>query len=495
MSTVKTTSGTNGLLQSEPLLFERSVEGRTGWRPATSGVPLADDLPEDLLRQAPMRLPELSEPEVVRHYTRLSQWNYSIDTGLYPLGSCTMKYNPRVAEDLAALDGFAQLHPWQPVETLQGALHVMAFVEDSLKALTGLHAVTLQPAAGAHGELLGLLLIRACQESRGDPRSKILVPASAHGTNPASASMAGYQAVEVPAGPDGILEVDTVARLMDDQVAGLMVTHPNTLGLYERNLSSICKVVHEAGGLVYGDGANLNALMGIVRPGDLGMDVMHFNLHKTFSTPHGGGGPGAGPVAVTQELEPFLPVPVIHRGDPLTLEWDRPNSVGRVRSFYGNFGVVLRAASYIMEMGAQGLTHASRMAILNANYLRVRLSKAFEVAFPQPCMHEVILTDRLQRAHGVQTIDIAKRLMDYGFHPPTVYFPLVVPHAMMIEPTETESLDELDAFADALIQVAREAGQQPDTLKSAPSRPSLGRLDEVGAARFPDLRYDFDSTQ
>ena len=492
MTANRTTQGAAaGLLQQEGLLFERSVPGRRGYRLPVPDVPPADDLDEASLRAAPLRLPELSEPDVVRHYTRLSQWNYSIDAGFYPLGSCTMKYNPRINEDMAALPGFQDLHPLQPISSVQGALRMMVELEDALAELTGLDAVTLQPSAGAHGEFTGLLIIRAWHEKQGNARSKILIPQSAHGTNPASATLCGYTSVEVPAGADGRIEPATVARLMDDETAGLMVTHPNTVGLYETHLREVCEIVHQRGGLVYGDGANMNALMGIARPGDLGIDVMHLNLHKTFSTPHGGGGPGAGPVAVRASLIPFLPAPVVSRGATLGLDWDRPESIGKVRSFYGNHAVMVRAFSYIREMGAEGLSWASRLALLNANYLRVKLSDAFPPAFDEACMHEVILTDRKQRQHGVVTMDIAKRLIDLGFHPPTVYFPLVVPHAIMVEPTETESLYELDAFVDAMHQIAVEAEEDPALLRDAPHGSFRRRLDEVKAARVKDLRYVF----
>ncbi len=498
MKRPSTTRGISGLVQDEPLIFERSVAGRRGFRLPPSELPPADDLDPALLRERPPRLPQVSEPEVVRHHTRLSQWNYSIDAGFYPLGSCTMKYNPRVNEDLAALPGFTDVHPQQPTDALQGALRLMAGLEDALAELCGLDAVTLQPAAGAHGEFTGLLCIRAALEARGDARSKILIPESAHGTNPASAVICGYRTVTVPAGPDGLLLPEDIESRMDDQVAGLMVTHPNTVGLYESHLPRICDIVHRGGGLIYGDGANMNALMGVARPGDVGIDVLHLNLHKTFSTPHGGGGPGSGPVAVRAELEPFLPRPVIRRPfsaqpptHPLELDWDRPQSVGKVRSFFGNFGVLVRAYAYIAELGGDGLSLASRMALLNANYLRVRLGRSYQVAFDRPCMHEVILTDRLQRAAGVQTMDIAKRLIDYGYHPPTVYFPLVVPHAIMVEPTETESLDELDAFVAAMEAIAQEAQEDPELLHQAPQRAVRRRLDEVRAVKKPQLRYEF----
>jgi glycine dehydrogenase subunit 2 len=481
--------GTTGLIQTEPVIFERSVFGRRGYQLPPLDVPPADDLDSLALREHAPVLPELSEPDVLRHFHRLSQRNYSIDAGFYPLGSCTMKHNPRINEDVAALPGFALLHPHQPERTLQGVLRLLVELEDALAEITGMHAVTLQPAAGAHGEFTGLLLIRACLTARGNPRSKMLIPASAHGTNPASAALCGYKTVEVPAGPDGIMLPETVAALMDEETAGIMVTHPNTVGLYERNLRQICEIVHAKGGLVYGDGANLNALMGIVRPGDVGVDVMHINLHKTFSTPHGGGGPGAGPVAVRKELEPFLPVPVIRRGEKIAFDWARPHSIGKVRSFFGQVGILIRALTYIRELGGDGLSWATRMAVLNANYMRVRLSGSFDVAFDRPCMHEVILTDAKQRPFGVETMDIAKRLMDHGFHPPTVYFPLVVTHAIMIEPTENESLDEMESFISAMEAIASEAATDPQVLKDAPHLSFRRRLDEVRAAREPQLRY------
>lgn len=481
-----------GLVHEERLLFERSVSGRRGYKLPSLDVPEISSITGVKARSSDPRLPELSEPDVIRHYTRLSQWNYSIDAGFYPLGSCTMKFNPRVNEDTASLAGFANLHPQQTGSTIQGALEAMALLENILAEITGLSAVTLQPAAGAHGEFTGVLCIRAALEAKGEHRTKILVPESAHGTNPASASVCGFTTVEVPAGPDGIMHVEQVRELMDETVAGLMVTHPNTLGLYEANLKEICQVVHEKGGYVYGDGANLNALMGIVKPGEIGIDVMHLNLHKTFSTPHGGGGPGAGPVAVTCELAPFLPRPVIKRENG-RFEWlfDAPQSLGKIRAFYGNFGVLIRALTYVLELGGEGLAKASRLAILNANYLRVNLGKTWHVAFDKPSMHEVILTDQHIRENGVVTMDVAKRLIDYGFHPPTVYFPLVVPHAIMIEPTETESLDELDAFIAAMEAISQEAREQPEVLHNAPTRPFRRRLDEVLAAKKPVLKYDF----
>jgi glycine dehydrogenase subunit 2 len=492
MTRAFTPSGTTGLAHEEPVIFERSVPGRRGWIQPSSDIPAADDLEGVPLRQQAPRLPELTEPDVVRHYHRLSQWNYSIDAGFYPLGSCTMKYNPRVNEDVAAMAGFTQLHPQQPAFTLQGALRLMVELEDALAEICGLDAVTLQPAAGAHGEYTGLACIRAAQVARGDARTKILVPESAHGTNPATAVICGYKTVTLPAGPDGLLHPETVAEAMDDQVAGLMITHPNTIGLYERHLPEVCRIVHEGGGFVYGDGANLNALMGVARPGDVGIDVMHINLHKTFSTPHGGGGPGAGPVAVRAELEPFLPRPVIRRGEQLSFDMARPLSIGKVRSFFGNFGVLVRAWTYIREIGGVGLEQATRLAVLNANYLRARLSEAYPVAFDTPCMHEVVLTDRALKEHGVVTMDVAKRLIDKGFHPPTVYFPLVVPHAIMVEPTETESLQELDSFVTAMMEIAAEAAENPALLTGAPHNPVRRRLDEVAAAKKPRLRYDFE---
>jgi glycine dehydrogenase subunit 2 len=483
---------TTAMLVREPPIFALGSPGRTG----ASLPPL--DVPEKLpkvpaaqLRATPPGLPEVSEVEVTRHFTRLSRWNYAVDVGMYPLGSCTMKYNPKINERTARLHGFAKLHPYQPEATVQGALALMWELEQALCEISGFARVTLQPAAGAHGELCGLMMMRAYHLDRGKDRRTVLIPDTAHGTNPASCTLSGLKTMPVKVGPDGVLEVDAVKALCNDDLAGIMVTNPNTLGLFERNLGAIAEVVHGAGGLVYMDGANLNALMGKFRPGDAGVDVMHFNLHKTFSTPHGGGGPGAGPVGVAPALVPFLPVPVVERaGEGYRLDSDRPKSIGRLRSFYGNFGMLVRAYTYIREMGGPGLTRATEMAVLNANYLRARLEAAFPVAFPGPCMHEVVLSDKqLKKETGVQTMDVAKRLMDFGFHPPTVYFPLNVPGAIMIEPTETEPPEELDRFADAMLAIAAEARREPEALHEAPRNTMVRRLDETRAARTPRLRW------
>ncbi len=493
MTAKNSTPGTRGLVFREPLLRDLSTEGRRGLDLPPLEVDEVDPgevLPEWALRRAPAELPEVSEPEVVRHFTRLSQWNYSIDTGMYPLGSCTMKYNPRVNEAMARLPGFADLHPRTPDRLAQGALELMYELERFLAEISGLDRVTLQPAAGAHGELCGVLMMRAWHlRTHGRPRTKVIVPESAHGTNPASCAIAGYRVVPVKNGPDGIVEPAQVAELMDDEVAGFMVTCPNTLGLFERHIGEIAEIVHEAGGLVYMDGANLNAILGEARPGDFGVDVMHINLHKTFSTPHGGGGPGSGPVAVREDLAPFLPVPVVvQEGDRYRLEYDRPDSIGKMRSFYGNFGVLVRAHAYIRSLGAEGLKRVAEIAVLNANYLKERLKEHFHLPFDQPCMHELVLTDKHQQSFGVKTLDIAKRLIDLGFHPPTVYFPLVVSGALMIEPTESESKETLDQFVDAMVQIAEECRAEPERLKEAPRRPVRQRLDETRAARNLVLR-------
>ncbi|MDE3075110.1 MAG: aminomethyl-transferring glycine dehydrogenase subunit GcvPB [Chloroflexota bacterium] len=483
-----------------PLIFELGERGRRASSLPAPDVPeraVEELLPAKYRRTAPAGLPEVSEVELVRHYVRLSQQNYAVDTGFYPLGSCTMKYNPKVNEAIAVLPGFAQLHPYQSEETVQGALELLYRLCTCLRAISGMDAVTLQPAAGAHGELTGIRLVRAYHESRRDgARSKIIVPDSSHGTNPATASMCGYKTATVPSNADGQVDVRALRAMAGPDLAALMLTNPNTLGLFEEQIAEIADVVHGAGGLMYMDGANMNALLGMVRPGDIGFDVMHFNLHKTFSTPHGGGGPGAGPVACKALLEPFLPVPVIAAdlspegaGAHYRLDWDRPRSIGKVRSFYGNFGILVRAYAYIRGQGGDGLRANTEDAVLNANYLRARLKEAYELPFKRPCMHELVLSGRRQKAQGVRTLDIAKRLMDYGFHPPTIYFPLTVEEALMIEPTETESRQTLDAFADAMLAIAQEAEDRPDVVTSAPSSTELGRLDETLAARHANLRW------
>ncbi|MCS6914548.1 MAG: aminomethyl-transferring glycine dehydrogenase subunit GcvPB [Myxococcales bacterium] len=487
---------TRHLLHAQPPIFEQGAPGRSGASLPPLDVPEADPhaLFGDLCRVEPPGLPEVSEVEVTRHYTRLSRWNYAIDLGLYPLGSCTMKYNPKINERVARLPGFCGLHPAQPEATLAGALELMHRLEQALCEIAGFARVTLQPAAGAQGELCGLMMIRAYLQDQGRRPTRVLVPDSAHGTNPASCTLNQFQTVPLKTSADGLLHVDTVraaCRAWPDDIAAIMITNPSTLGLFEEEIADIADVVHEAGGLVYMDGANFNALLGKVRPGDTGVDCMHINLHKTFTTPHGGGGPGSGPVGVSSRLEPYLPIPTVERRDGrLVLDYDRPRSIGRLRSFFGNFGMFVRAYAYIREMGGEGLRRATEMAVLNAAYLRARLEGVYPVAYDRPCMHEVILSDKqLRRETGVQTLDIAKRLMDYGFHPPTVYFPLVVPGALMIEPTETETVETLDEFADALLSIAQEAREDPERVRSAPHQTALRRLDETRAARQPRLRW------
>ncbi|MGI5836567.1 MAG: aminomethyl-transferring glycine dehydrogenase subunit GcvPB [Chloroflexota bacterium] len=478
---------------TEPLLSEISRPGRVGHQLPASDVPKveADKLPAEMLRNG-LDLPEVSENEVVRHFVHLSHLNYGVDTGFYPLGSCTMKYNPKVSEDVARWAGFAALHPYQPEDTIQGALRLLYELQQALGEITGLRAVTLQPAAGAHGELTGMLMIHAYHESRGDrKRTKVLIPDSAHGTNPATAAMCGYATVPVKSDDRGNVDMQALRTLIDEETAALMLTMPNTLGLFDENMLEISEVVHQAGALLYGDGANLNALLGVAKPGDLGFDVMHVNLHKTFATPHGGGGPGAGVVVARDLLADFLPVPVVAMTSEgkYTFKYDLPNSIGRVRSFYGNFGVLVRAYAYIRALGAEGLCKVGENAIISANYLRVRLQQAYEVPYPRTCMHEFVLSGRRQKALGVRTLDIAKRLIDYGIHPPTVYFPLIVEEALMIEPTETESKETLDAFAEAMLAIAREVEEQPELVTSAPTTTVIGRLDEAKAARQPKLRW------
>ncbi len=478
--------GTTGLILDEPLLWEKGKPGRTGF-----SLPRADvehsPIHESLIGPRP-DLPELSEVDVVRHYVRLSSWNFSVDHGMYPLGSCTMKYSPKINDKQASLPGFAGAHPMLPTELSQGALKIMVELEKYLAEITGMDAVPLQPAAGAQGELTGMLLIHAYHTSKGRKPKKIIVPDTAHGTNPASAALCGYQPIPVASGENGILPVESIAKVMDEDTAGIMITNPNTLGLFEENIKKIADIVHTKGGLVYGDGANMNAVMGIIDPREIGIDVLHLNLHKTFSTPHGGGGPGSGPVCVRKILEPFLPVPrILENNGTYSLSYDFPRSVGKLHAFYGNFGVMVRAYSYIRTMGADNLKKASQLAVLNANYIKESLKGVFHLPYDRPCMHECVFTDKYQVDHKIMTLDIAKRLMDYGFHPPTIYFPLVVHGAMMIEPTETESKDELDLFVGALRAIAGEIKEDPEVLRRAPLKPKVRRLDEVGAARKPLL--------
>jgi glycine dehydrogenase subunit 2 len=477
----------------EPLIFERGSAGRSGASLADADVPEVD--PRALFgaqfREEPAPLPEVSEPEAFRHFVRLSQQNFAIDLGMYPLGSCTMKYNPKVNEWAARLGGFARLHPYAPEAMLQGALELMHRLERGLAEVCGMDRVSLQPAAGAQGELAGLMMIRAHHAAQGRSPKKVLIPDTAHGTNPASCTLNGFEAVSFPGSESGTVSAASLAEFIDDDVAAVMITNPNTVGLFEGELPKIAQMVHAKGGLVYGDGANLNALMGRARPGDLGIDVMQFNLHKTFTTPHGGGGPGCGPVAFKALLSPYAPTPTVERREDGSyfLDYARPKSVGRVRTFYGNFGMMVRAYTYLREMGAEGLRQATELAVLNANYLRARLSEQWHVAYDRPCMHEVVISDKRLKASGVTTLDVAKRLLDYGFHPPTVYFPLVVKGAMLIEPTETETKQTLDEFVDALASIKREAEEDPNMVKGAPHLTRLRRLDETRAARKPVLRW------
>ncbi len=474
---------------AEPLICDLSVSGRPGVSLPAPDVPAAA-LPKGLVRQD-LPLPELSEIDVVRHFVRLSQLNHSIDTGFYPLGSCTMKYNPKVNEDACRLPGFAFAHPLQDPEAAQGNLAVMYSLQEWLKEIGGFAGISLQPAAGAHGELTGILIIRAYHRSRNDlRRTKILIPNSAHGTNPASTAMGGFEAVELPSDDRGNVDLNALRAACDDTVAGLMLTNPNTLGLFEEHVEQVVNQIHACGGLVYGDGANMNALLGIVRPGDLGIDVLHYNLHKTFSTPHGGGGPGSGPVGVCEQLVDFLPGPivdVIEAGDeeeaPLFGLVMPAKSIGRVKSFHGHFGVLVRAYAYIRMQGKQGMRAIADHAVLNANYLRTRLRDAYHVPYDRICMHEFVAEGRWADAPDIRALDVAKRLMDYGFHPPTNYFPLIVHEALMIEPTETESVQVLDAFAEAMLKIAGEAHTNPDVLHTAPHVTPVGRLDEVKAAK------------
>jgi glycine dehydrogenase subunit 2 len=481
------------IVQNEPLLFELSSPGKRGYQLPELDVPAvnpAEVLGPENVRPEIEGFPEVSEIEAIRHFTRLSTWNYSIDLGLYPLGSCTMKYNPRVNELVARTEGLAWAHPYQPEALSQGCMEVIAALERALAEITGMDAVTLQPAAGAHGEFTGILMIRALLETRGNPRKKILVPDSAHGTNPATAMMVGYSVTNIKSNDRGMVDLKVLERATTEEVAGLMITNPNTVGVFEENIRKICSIMHDKGALVYMDGANMNALVGIVRPGELGIDVMHLNLHKTFSTPHGGGGPGSGAVAVQNVLTPFLPSPRLEReGDQWKWNYDLPQSVGRVRAYYGNFGVLVRALSYIMAHGGNGLRQATLDALLNANYLRTLLEPHYELAYRAPSMHECVFSDDRQAKRGVRTGDIGKRLIDYGFHPYTVSFPLIVRGALMIEPTETESKLELDLFADAMISIAKEAEENPELVLTAPHSTRIRRVDEVTAARRPILRW------
>lgn len=478
------------------LLFEISRSGRRACSLPQSDVPavsLKEKFSETFTREEPANLPEVSEPQLMRHYTALSNKNFGVDNGFYPLGSCTMKYNPKINEDVARYDGFAHIHPLQPTQTLQGAFQLMYELQEDLKVISGMDEVSLQPAAGAHGEWAGLMIIKAYHETNNelDIRRKILVPDSAHGTNPASAVIAGFDVIEIPSNEDGTVDLEALKEQVGPDTAGLMLTNPNTLGIFEKDILEMAEIVHEVGGLLYYDGANLNAIMGITTPGAMGFDIVHLNLHKSFSTPHGGGGPGSGPVGVKAFLAPYLPVPKIEKnGEEFVLNSDYPLSIGRIKGYFGNFGVNVRAYTYIRTMGGKGLRKVSESAVLHANYLRHRLEPYYDSSYPQVCKHEFVLSGNRQKKLGVRTTDIAKRLLDFGYYAPTIYFPLIVEECLMIEPTETESKETLDEFADVMIQIAQEVEQNPDVVTQAPHYMSVKRLDEVTAARKPVVRFE-----
>ncbi|MEW9672795.1 aminomethyl-transferring glycine dehydrogenase subunit GcvPB [Ammoniphilus sp. 3BR4] len=479
--------------QDKALIFEISKSGRSAYSLPGCDVPEVDItsvLPQQFIRETPAELPEVSELELVRHYTELSRRNHGIDNGFYPLGSCTMKYNPKINEDVARYAGFAKIHPYQAEETMQGALKVMYDLQTELAEITGMDEVTLQPAAGAQGEWTALMMIRAYHESRGENRTKVIVPDTAHGTNPASASVAGLDTVTISSDENGLVNVEELRKAVGPDTAALMLTNPNTLGLFEENILQIAEIVHEAGGLLYYDGANANAILGIARPGDMGFDVVHLNLHKTFTGPHGGGGPGSGPIGCKKELAPFIPRPqVVKEGEQYRLNYDIPQSIGRVKGFYGNFGINLRAFVYIRSNGPEGLLRVSQEAVLNANYMMRKLAPYYDLPYDRICKHEFVLSGRRQKKLGVRTLDIAKRLLDFGYHPPTIYFPLIVEECMMFEPTETESKETIDEFIEVMIQIAKEAEENPSVVQEAPHHTAVTRLDEVTAARKPVLRY------
>ncbi|WP_026674884.1 aminomethyl-transferring glycine dehydrogenase subunit GcvPB [Alkalihalobacterium bogoriense] len=481
-------------MKDQPLIFELSKEGRIGHSLPPCDVEeiaLEDVIPAEYIRTSEPELPEVSELQLMRHYTALSKRNHGVDSGFYPLGSCTMKYNPKINEDVARYDGFAHIHPHQEESQVQGALELLYELQTSLAEITGMDEVTLQPAAGAHGEWTGLMLIRAFHEKNGDTnRTKVIVPDSAHGTNPASATVAGFDSITVRTNEQGLVDLDHLREVAGPDTAALMLTNPNTLGLFEEYIVEMAKIIHDAGGKLYYDGANSNAILGIARPGDMGFDVVHLNLHKTFTGPHGGGGPGSGPVGVKKDLIPFLPKPVIvKKGDVYGFDYDRPESIGRVKPYYGNFGINVRAYTYIRTMGPEGLRLVSEYAVLNANYMMRRLEPYFDLPYGQHCKHEFVLSGRRQKKLGVRTLDIAKRLLDFGYHPPTIYFPLNVEECMMIEPTETEAKETLDEFIEAMIQIAKETEENPEIVQEAPHHTVIGRLDETLAARKPVLRY------
>ncbi|WP_088830004.1 aminomethyl-transferring glycine dehydrogenase subunit GcvPB [Paenibacillus tyrfis] len=474
------------------LIFELSQPGRVAYSLPACDVPeteAAELVPSHMLRSEPAALPEVYEVDVIRHYTELSRLNFGVDNGFYPLGSCTMKYNPKINEDTARFSGFAGIHPYQPESSVQGALELLYTLQNDLAALTGMDQVTLQPAAGAHGEWTGLMMIRAYHESRGETRTKVIVPDSSHGTNPASATTAGFETLTIKSNEQGLVDLDALREAVGPDTAALMLTNPSTLGLFEEHIVEIAEIVHAAGGLLYYDGANSNAIMGITRPGDMGFDVVHLNLHKTMSTPHGGGGPGAGPVGVKSKLIPFLPKPIVARREDgsFYLDSDRPDSIGRVKAYNGNFGILVRAYTYIRTYGPEGLREVSECAVLNANYMMHRLAPYYEMPYPGVCKHEFVMSGRSLKKYGVRTLDVAKRLLDFGYHPPTIYFPLNVEECIMIEPTETESKETLDAFIDTMIRIAKEAEEQPDLLLNAPYTTVVRRLDETLAARKPVL--------
>jgi glycine dehydrogenase subunit 2 len=482
------------------LIYEKSTPGRQALVMPQAGVPpqqLSDLMPAQFIRKQAPLLPEVSELEAVRHFVNLSKLNHSIDGGFYPLGSCTMKYNPKINDVLAALEGFRELHPYQPDDQIQGALELLWSLQQAIANVVGLPTVTVQPAAGAHGEMLGLMLIKAYFKSKGEAgRTKVIVPDTAHGTNPATAAMAGFQVVEIASNESGTVDVEALKKALGPDVAAIMLTNPNTLGLFETDILEVQRLVHEAGGLLYYDGANLNAIMGIVRPGDMGFDVCHLNLHKTFSTPHGGGGPGGCAVACRDKFAPFLPKPVVTKqGDRFMLDWNRPETVGKIKGFYGNFGILVRALAYILANGREGLCQVSRDAVLSANYLKEKLKTAYTLPHTQPCMHEFVLSGNQQKERGVNTNAIAKRMLDFGVHSPTVYFPLVVPEAMMIEPTETESKQTLDRFIEIMLQIDQETKENAQIVLSAPNNTPVGKLDEALAARKPNLRWQPNAAQ
>jgi glycine dehydrogenase subunit 2 len=480
--------------QDQPLIFELSKEGRIGHSLPDLDIPvepLEDLLPDEYIRKEEAELPEVSELQIMRHYTALSKRNHGVDSGFYPLGSCTMKYNPKINENVARYEGLAYVHPYQPEEQVQGSLELLYDLQTSLAAITGMDEVTLQPAAGAHGEWTGLMMIRAFHEANGDTqRTKVIVPDSAHGTNPASATVAGFDSITVRTNEEGLVDLDHLREVVGPNTAALMLTNPNTLGLFESYIEEMASIIHEAGGKLYYDGANSNAILGIARPGDMGFDVVHLNLHKTFTGPHGGGGPGSGPVGVKKDLIPFLPKPVLIKADEgFRFDYDRPHSIGRVKPYYGNYGINVRAYTYIRTMGPIGLRQVSEYAVLNANYMMRRLEPHFDLPYTQHCKHEFVISGRRQKKLGVRTLDMAKRLLDFGYHPPTIYFPLNVEECMMIEPTETESKETLEEFIDAMIQISKEAEETPEVVQEAPHHTVISRLDETTAARKPILRY------